>query len=532
LPGFSVSISSTAMASLPQSFCMDADLEEVHGRDTRGWAMRRGHCRRLKAECGRESTRGRAAYARSLNRVNRFHPNCGDHVRSKHWRYEHALDAVDCWSVVDDDWSSSGEEETIEAFAALSCSDFSICKEIEDTEVSTQPPDEQTGGDTEEEEEEPHQQEVRSEEHWADEEVQASDRSAYRCLGPAPRLQRTRSSPCTASEVACAVDRVASAIIPLHLWKMDKAAACPVKTASVRKKVPYRWDQAMALADSVADAKLFSGCEAGHRCRRKSKPGDKADATPDNSAFGKLQGDFLRAHGEEIRAALVNIWGPSVHLKPIALAADAAKQFVEAHGCVKGAELRATLHGTDVKNHGSIFQRGLLVPGSSPGVCVKHGLCHGAGIYSATLRNASLAAGFCNVPQIMVCGVLDDTIEVPPRRCGNFYIHRESSAVRYVGDAIVAFDPARIAPLFLATAHQAPAGSFSCTFASLHGPTARAFVPAAPVVTQQINRGQISEEVEPRRHERKQAALSRCSVRPEVPAAVAFLSRRAAQRRR
>merc|ERR1719195_1860824 len=102
------------MASLLQSFCMAVGLEEVQGRDMRGWAMRRGHRRRLKAECGRESTRGRAAYARSLNRVNRFRPDCGNRVGSKQWRYEHALDAVDCWSAVDDEWSSLGEEETID----------------------------------------------------------------------------------------------------------------------------------------------------------------------------------------------------------------------------------------------------------------------------------------------------------------------------------------------------------------------------------------------------------------------------------
>mmetsp|Transcript_31498 Transcript_31498/g.90308 ORF Transcript_31498/g.90308 Transcript_31498/m.90308 type:complete len:439 (+) Transcript_31498:84-1400(+) len=40
---------------------------ELLDQDTRGWSMRRGHCRRLKHSGGRESRRGRTAFARSVN---------------------------------------------------------------------------------------------------------------------------------------------------------------------------------------------------------------------------------------------------------------------------------------------------------------------------------------------------------------------------------------------------------------------------------------------------------------------------------
>eukprot|EP00418_Pyrodinium_bahamense_P015891 CAMPEP_0179102038 /NCGR_PEP_ID=MMETSP0796-20121207/47208_1 /TAXON_ID=73915 /ORGANISM="Pyrodinium bahamense, Strain pbaha01" /LENGTH=456 /DNA_ID=CAMNT_0020799905 /DNA_START=48 /DNA_END=1418 /DNA_ORIENTATION=+ len=43
---------------------LDAGIPEQH---LRGWAMRHGHCRRLKGAEGRESLRGRAAFARSVN---------------------------------------------------------------------------------------------------------------------------------------------------------------------------------------------------------------------------------------------------------------------------------------------------------------------------------------------------------------------------------------------------------------------------------------------------------------------------------
>lgn len=43
------------------------DDAEPDCQDTRGWSMRRGHGRRLKCDHGRESVRGRAAFARTVN---------------------------------------------------------------------------------------------------------------------------------------------------------------------------------------------------------------------------------------------------------------------------------------------------------------------------------------------------------------------------------------------------------------------------------------------------------------------------------
>lgn len=49
------------------------DVDDM--KDGRGWAMRGGNCKRLRGEKGRESIRGRAAFARSVNKCKRF-----DHI--------------------------------------------------------------------------------------------------------------------------------------------------------------------------------------------------------------------------------------------------------------------------------------------------------------------------------------------------------------------------------------------------------------------------------------------------------------------
>merc|ERR1719221_400411 len=287
-----------------------------------------------------------------------------------------------------------------------------------------------------------------------------------------PQLKRTWSAPCTSAENLAAHQRLQTAAIPLRFWNWNSGDSEEEphvnvgrgETASSRnaKVVPQRWLDALALAEEVAKAELFTGCPAGRNRRTKEQPPEEDIGSP----LGKFRAEFLRTQGEKVRAALSSVWGPKVELKPIPLAPDVAQRFIKATQCVKDAELLATLHGTDIANHRSIFQRGLLIPrGAGNGVDVKHGLCHGAGIYSAALTNARLAAGFCNAPQMLVCGIVDDTVAVPPRRCGNFAIFRESATMRYVGDAIVTFDPSRIAPLFTASAPGAPSGSFGSTVA-------------------------------------------------------------------
>lgn len=423
-----------------------------------------------------------------------------------------------------------------DVLAAPRCQDADIDKDLEDSEVSTQPGAELTDCETHGEEEELRMAEVDS--------TPSNDGSV--CGGarsPAPALRRAMSAPCTSLEVARAAERVTSTHVPLRFWKLAREEVGHVEGCHdawhAGRPAPQRWLQAVTLAERVAAATLNQGgrreATQGRGQSKDVKGNESASATCGNTSFGRLQEAFLRMCGEEVRAALVQILGPSVQLKPIPLDAEVAKCFVDAHERVPN--LVPTLHGTDIKNHGSIFRRGLLLPGSRPDVSVRHGSCHGAGIYSSSLQNAALAAGFCNVPQVLVCGVVDDSVAVPPRRCGNFTITRESSSIRYVGDAIVAFDSSRIAPLFMATAPEAPVGSFGGSFASLHVCAARPFVATAPVVTSpiKVNTGLSSPCVddEPVRQEKKKASPSRQRVVDrQVPAVVAFLSRRAAQRRR
>jgi len=119
-----------------------------------------------------------------------------------------------------------------------------------------------------------------------------------------------------------------------------------------------------------------------------------------------------------------------------------------------GSALRPAFHGTRETNLESIYRSGLLIPGKNNNLRVINGSTHGVGIYTARVSNAALACGFSRMGSrpILVCGILDDAKELTESRTmGRFNVTAESSAVRHVGDAIVVFDEARIAPLFEST---------------------------------------------------------------------------------
>lgn len=166
-------------------------------------------------------------------------------------------------------------------------------------------------------------------------------------------------------------------------------------------------------------------------------------APPDS--FQDLQQGFLKAYGHRIRAEL-----PGVKLVPTQVGSQVEQHFL---GSMRSSDVRLqpAYHGTLRKNFDPIQETGLRVPGTG-GVTVANGSAHGVCIYTAKLGASSLSKGFSrDSKDIFVCAVADDKSQSDVgQRMGNHMVYSESKNVRHVGDAMVVFNSAKVAPLFIA----------------------------------------------------------------------------------
>lgn len=135
---------------------------------------------------------------------------------------------------------------------------------------------------------------------------------------------------------------------------------------------------------------------------------------------------------------LQSVFRQPIQLRPVPLAEEVQTRFLNARGASSTDTLRPAYHGTDIANFKSIAQRGLLIPRSSNGLRVVNGSANGLGVYTAEVNNASLSWSYSrSVSKLMfVCAVLDPG---------------DASQVLHAGGAMIAFDIARVAPLFYAT---------------------------------------------------------------------------------
>lgn len=137
--------------------------------------------------------------------------------------------------------------------------------------------------------------------------------------------------------------------------------------------------------------------------------------------------------------------------------------FDACHGALKGYPC-PVFHGTATKNLPSIYKHGLLIPGCGNSLKVAHGSAHGLGIYAAKVGSASLSWGFCSGSHpdtsMLICAVLDDSerktqdlssFESSSAFIGRLPVTAASNDIKHVGDAVVIFEPRRIAPLFVAS---------------------------------------------------------------------------------
>jgi hypothetical protein len=236
--------------------------------------------------------------------------------------------------------------------------------------------------------------------------------------------------------------------------------------------------KAVSLARQSAAAE--AAAEAGAESSDGSSGETKKEAEEDPLATWEgLQAWFLGCHGDRIVQEL----GPETRLQPVY--PRVREDFL--HRCrLIGVRPIPAYHGTPQSNVESISQRGLLIPGRHSGISVAHGSAHGKGIYTAKVGSACLSKTFCDSCNMFVCGVAD-TLKgcgqravghrVPrtygiglhhrqhhppgwkvgpaqkqvPKMLGRFKLHADSPEVRHVGDAMVVFGEARVAPLFLAS---------------------------------------------------------------------------------
>jgi len=407
-------------------------------KDSRGWAMRTGHCKRLRhKEEGRESVRGRAAFARSVGKAQRCQWRLWSSEMGRKRQHGLALTA------------QRGLQECREEDLSMRDAFFEASAWGEGREIFEDADDWYTfHSDLDED---------------ASHLELALTAVGNKCReGEGPKLMRLRSVPVTRSEVGDATKRANKALVPLEAWSelittvrpwqsMCKAAregATRSEAPETPARMQTRWELAAARAANWASENMEvqdTGMElTGNGTRRRKRHASHAGSL---CHFENMQREFLRRHGSSIRCSLRECFLGDFAVKPVD-PAQAVKDAFMGHCRGSLQSVRPTFHGTRGTVHESIFSSGFIIPGSGKGVSVRNGSAHGLGIYTAALHNAWLSRAFCTEPKMIVCAVVDDSKPLDqPAACGNYYISAQSQNVRHVGDAVVVFDPSRVVPL-------------------------------------------------------------------------------------
>jgi len=290
-----------------------------------------------------------------------------------------------------------------------------------------------------------------------------------------------------------------------------------------------RWQLAMARAEEAAKSyevahgkEVLGAASIGRRGQRKTRAKHltflASLATEHNAhvsaccffprptgSFDAWRQEFLMEHGKEACAGLQSCFQGPMQLRPTPLSETVKKSFFAAVGGDLSGVVRPAYHGTDSKNLNSIYSKGLLIPGAGNDLRVLHGAAHGRGIYTAKIHDARLSWGFAR-GAVLICGVLDDAVpKESPEMMGSFQVTQESTNIRHVGNAMVVFDPRRVAPLWEAR-----------SFGSLVLTDKR--VPTQTVCSKSAQRKKCRSRLQVRSH--------------KIRSAEAFLQRRAAQKRR
>jgi len=150
--------------------------------------------------------------------------------------------------------------------------------------------------------------------------------------------------------------------------------------------------------------------------------------------FGVFRDSFLAHYEKHIHRGLRAALTPDVELHVAPVSHVVQKRFMNCFAKHSAGFVCPGFHGTDINNHRSIYQNGLLIPGDGNKLKVVNGEAYGRGIYTAKVNAAWLSGGFCSVPRMLVCAVI------------------QSPAVHHHKDAMVIFNAAQVVPLFEAVA--------------------------------------------------------------------------------
>lgn len=153
--------------------------------------------------------------------------------------------------------------------------------------------------------------------------------------------------------------------------------------------------------------------------------------------FHSFRRSFIELHRMDLLSSLQEVFGET-QIEPAPVSASVIQRFMHdlpkafrknsPHAC----KILAGFHGTALKNHKSICDRGLLIPGQGNELRIVNGAAHGKGVYVARKHAAWLSFGFCSSPKMFICAVLD------------------LGCVTYPGDAMVIANSAHVVPLFIA----------------------------------------------------------------------------------
>jgi hypothetical protein len=235
----------------------------------------------------------------------------------------------------------------------------------------------------------------------------------------------------------------------------------------------------------------------------------KASLPKRQTQFDRFRTDFLEQHGMDFCERLRQVFGGPMSLKTTPLSNEVVSRFLDVWHRTPSDMVKPAFHGTSPDNLQSIYKIGLVIPGQDNHIRVANGQAHGRGIYTATVSNPILSWGFARGPSrpILVCAVLDDAQRLDEsERIGMLSVTAQSPNIRHVGNAMVVFDAARVAPLYVVTVRNS----------NVHGG------PPKKVITATAN-------MLPRKKARK---TRKPFSDVDSTGAVAFLSRRAARKYR
>jgi len=290
------------------------------------------------------------------------------------------------------------------------------------------------------------------------------------------------------------------------------------KSAEKKEASQRHLSQKAALSNEV---KFLDDLGRLHRARVGYDDASLKDTAP---SFEKLRWGFLKDFGDSICSGLSSCYNGVWDLRPAPIDKDVQRMFMDAQRTSKKSDaLQPALHGTNQSNLGSIYSRGLLIPGNHNGLRVVNGSAYGLGIYTAYVQNASMSMNYSRGPlrPVLVCGVIDEKSGAtqPMGRSGDVY---------YTSHARIFYKEELVAPLFEATF----SGNHATAGAVLRPPV------RSPSRRSALLRARALELAEDRTKTKKGLKGPRTRLKPRPAAstkvlssAQAFLARRAVRRR-